>query len=100
MIDLKITTKYSIDFTTKFKKEFKKIIKQHKDLKKFEEIVTKLANLEQLEPKYHNHDLVNNKYFKNCKECHIEPDWLLVYQYINEKLILLLVETGSHAELF
>ena len=44
--------------------------------------------------------LVNNKHYKNCGECHIEPDWLLVYQYIDNELILVLVATGSHSELF
>lgn len=40
------------------------------------------------------------KKFKNCKECHVEPDWLLVYKYYENDLILLLVETGSHSEIF
>lgn len=44
--------------------------------------------------------LNNSKYYKNCGECHIEPDWLLVYQYNNNKLILLLVATGTHSEIF
>ena len=58
----------------------------------------KLANKEELEPRYRNHRLIDDKYYKNCGECHIEPDWLLVYQYSDEKLILLLVNTGSHSE--
>lgn len=44
--------------------------------------------------------LTNSKYYKNCGECHIEPDWLLIYKYSNDELILLLVATGSHSELF
>ena len=44
--------------------------------------------------------LIDNKNFNECRECHIEPDWLLVYKYTSDKLILLLVETGSHSELF
>lgn len=53
-----------------------------------------------LDVKYKNHNLTNDKNYKNCSECHIEPDWLLVYQYINNELILLLINTGSHSELF
>lgn len=44
--------------------------------------------------------LNDNKYYKNCGECHIEPDWLLIYKYIDEQLILLLIATGNHSELF
>lgn len=49
---------------------------------------------------YKDHSLIDNKNFNECRECHIEPDWLLVYKYTSDKLILLLVETGSHSELF
>ena len=45
-------------------------------------------------------ELYDNKKFKNCRECHIDPDWLLVYKIDDMQLILLLVETGSHSELF
>ena len=44
--------------------------------------------------------LTDSKHYKNCGECHIEPDWLLVYQYIDNELVLVLVATGSHSELF
>ena len=92
---------YEIKYTTAFKKEIKLMAKQGKDIKKLKDIVKKLANLEELEPKYRNHTLQNNKKFKNCNELHIEPDWLLIYQYINNNtLVLLLVETGSHSDLF
>lgn len=63
-------------------------------------IITKLKNGEILETKYSIHLLVNSNYFKNCYECHIEPDWLLIYRIDNENLILLLCQTGSHSELF
>ncbi len=93
-------TLYEIRFTSLFKKQLKKLKKQGRDLKKLELIVEKLANQELLEEHYRNHMLVNNKYYKNCGECHVEPDWLLIYQYVNTELILLLVSTGSHSELF
>ncbi len=92
--------KYKISYTTKFKKQFKKLKKQGKSIEKLKIVVNKLLADEELEEKYNDHLLWNNKKFKNCYECHIEPDWLLVYQYIEDKLILLLVETGSHSELF
>ena len=43
--------------------------------------------------------LIDNKYFSNCRECHIEPDWLLIYKYMNNGLVLVLFETGSHSEI-
>lgn len=78
----------------------KKVLKQGKEFKKIKTIIVKLANKEELEIKYKNHELTDNKKFKNCKECHVEPDWLLVYKYYENDLILLLVETGSHSEIF
>lgn len=94
-------TQYEVKTANKFKKEYKKVLKQGKDKKKFLEVLVKLANLEELEPKYQNHALQNDKKYKNCNECYIEPDWLLIYKYINDNtLILLRVETGSHSDLF
>lgn len=89
--------KYKIDYTSNFKKQYKKIKKQGKDLNKLHEVIEKLANGDELEAKYKNHDLINNKLYKNCKECHIQPDWLLVYKLDNDELILLLFATGSHS---
>ncbi|MBD9098989.1 type II toxin-antitoxin system YafQ family toxin [bacterium] len=97
--DLK-NTKYQVQYTSRFKKEFKKIIKQGKDEIKFLEVLNIIANGGNLELKYKNHKLVNDKIFKDCNECHIEPDWLLVYKYQDDKLILLLFATGSHSDLF
>ena len=93
-------TKYEVKYSNVFKKSLKKIHKQGKDIDKLMVVVKKLANKEELEEKYKNHHLVNDKYYKNCYECHIEPDWLLIYRYIESELILLLVDTGSHSKLF
>lgn len=92
--------KYQVDYTNNFKKQYKKIKKQGKDLNKLYEVIEKLANGKQLELKYKNHNLINDKTYKDCSECHITPDWLLVYKYIDNNLILLLLATGSHSELF
>ena len=91
---------YKVVLSSNFKKQYKKIGKQGKDLTKLKIVIDKLANKEVLDPKYKDHDLINDKYYKNCKECHIEPDWLLIYQYEDNKLNLLLVATGSHSDLF
>ena len=100
MINLKTKTKYQIKYTNDFKKNYKKIKKQGKDVEKLKVVVSKLADGLELEEKYKNHMLIDSKYYKNCGECHIEPDWLLVYQYIDNELILVLISTGSHSELF
>ena len=72
--------KYEIIMTSAFKKELKNLKKRNKDLSKLTEIVNKLANDEKLDLKNRDHSLVNNLRFQNCRECHIEPDWLLVYK--------------------
>lgn len=100
MIDLPTKVKYQLRYTNDFKKNYKKIKKQGKDVRKLKVVISKLANGLQLEEKYKNHILTDSKHYKNCGECHIEPDWLLVYQYIDNELILVLVATGSHSELF
>lgn len=100
MIKLTNKVKCEIDYTNKFKKQLKKISKQGKNVDELFYVVEKLANYESLEPKYRNHNLINDKIYKDCSECHINPDWLLVYKYIDNKLILLLVANGSHSEIF
>lgn len=92
--------KYEIIMTSAFKKELKIIKKRNKDLEKLTKIVNKLANNEELDNKYKDHQLINNLRFENCRECHIEPDWLLVYRKNNNNLILVLIETGTHSDLF
>lgn len=91
---------YTVHYSSKFKKSLKKALKKEKKLDKLLDVVDKLANKEELESKYRNHQLIDDKYYKNCGECHIEPDWLLVYQYKDDELILLLVNTESHSEVF
>lgn len=100
MINFDLDTKYKIDFTNNFKKQLKKIIKQNKDINELLEVITKLANLENLDSKYRNHNLINDKTYKDCSECHIKPDWLLIYKYVDDKLVLVLFAIGSHSELF
>lgn len=87
-------------FSTKFKKSFKKIQKQNKNIDELLDVIDKLAFKEELDPKYRNHKLIDGKNYKNCCECHIRPDWLLIYQYSDNELLLLLLDTGSHSDLF
>lgn len=100
MISVSTDFKYKVDFSSDFKKSYKKIKKQGKDISKLMYVVEKLANKEDLEVCFKNHKLKDDKNFKDCYECHIEPDWLLVYRYVNNELILLLINTGSHSEIF
>lgn len=90
--------KYEVRFTTRFKKDVKLAQKQGKNLNKLYEIVEKLANCEKLEDKYRDHDLTGS--YEGCRECHIEPDWLLIYERFDNVLVLVLNRTGSHSELF
>ena len=104
---------FKVRYSSNFKKSLKKMTKQGKDIEKFLDVVDKLAVItvsddgsstgvlkEELEEKYKNHNLIDNKYYKNCGECHIESDWLLIYKYYDEELVLLLVDTGNHSNLF
>ncbi len=91
---------YEVKTTSRFNKNLKIIIKQNKDIEKLIKVVEQLANNQILDSKYKNHKLINDKNFKNCNECHIEPDWLLIYKIENNELILLLLATGSHSDLF
>ncbi len=93
-------TKYKVKYSNEFKKNYKKIMKQGKDIAKLKTVVNKLANKKKLEQKYRDHALNNSKRFKDCRDCHIEPDWLLIYKYEDDNLILLLVNTGNHSEIF
>ncbi len=90
--------KYEVKFTTQFKKDLKKAQKQGKDIEKLFTVIEKLACGEPLEKKYRDHDLSGN--YNGCRECHIEPDWLLIYEIYNDVLVLMLYRVGSHSELF
>ena len=86
----------SIRRDTQFKRDVKRIKKQGKDTEKLKNIIQALLNSEKLPPKNKDHPLKGT--LKDCRECHIEPDWLLIYRIEGSELCL--VRTGSHAELF
>ena len=90
--------KYEVKFTNQFKKDLKLAKKQNKDLDKLFEVVNTLADGGSLDARYRDHELSGN--YKGARECHIEPDWLLVYEIRDEVLVLMLYRLGTHSELF
>ena len=90
--------KRKIQIRSSFKKDLKRIKKAGLDMNKLFTVVEKLANDEILEENYRDHKLAGNN--TGCRECHIEPDWLLIYEKIGTSLILILNRTGSHSDLF
>ncbi len=90
--------RYEIKFTTQFKKDLKLAKRQGKNIDKLFNVIEELANGNPLDAKYRDHDLSGN--YKGCRECHIEPDWLLIYEIFDDVLVLMLYRAGSHSELF
>ena len=86
----------SIIYTSQFKKDFKHIQKQNKDLARLKTVITKLAAGEILDDKFKDHALQGN--YVGARDCHISPVWLLIYVIADDELRL--VRTGSHSELF
>ena len=86
--------------STQFKKDYKLAIKRGCREEDFKEVLEYLVAQKALPEKYRDHALTDSKYYKNTRECHIYPDWLLIYRYESNKLILELVRTGSHSDLF
>ena len=87
-----------IKYHTSFKKDYKKVVKRGYDIKLMEDVIKKLASGEKLPEKNRDHDLSGD--YAGCRECHIMPDWLLIYEIDNGELILYLTRTGSHSDLF
>lgn len=90
--------KYEISITNQFKKDLKLARKQGKNENKMWEIVERLANDEELEEKYKDHNLGGE--YAGYRECHVFPDWLLIYKKKEDLLLLLLYRLGSHSDLF
>ena len=82
--------------TSQFKKDFKRIKKRGKDLSKLKEVVNAIANSETLEGRHRDHALSGN--WTGSSDCHIEPDWILIYRVDGDYLFL--ERTGSHSDLF
>lgn len=89
---------YTIKPTTKFQKDLKRASKRGYNINILLEIIKKLAAGEELPQKNRDHAL--SGIYSGCRECHIAPDWLLVYEIENESLFLYLLRTGIHSDLF
>ncbi len=90
--------KYRIVLSNRFKKDLKAVVRRGYDLSLINDVVDKLAAGEKLPENNCDHSLTGK--YKNCRECHITPDWLLIYEIENNELILYLTRTGSHSDLF
>ncbi len=82
--------------TTQFKRDYKRMKRRGKRLERLREVVQQLAAGQPLEDRYRDHPLLGG--YRGTRECHIEPDWLLIYEVTEEELVL--IRTGSHADLF
>lgn len=89
---------YEIKPSTKFQKDLKRVQRRGYDISLLTEILKMLAAGEPLPAKNKDHALVGN--YEGCRECHITPDWLLIYEVVEETVILYLTRTGSHSDLF
>lgn len=88
----------NIVVSNQFKKDLKLASKRGFDIDKLKEVVDKLAEQSVLDKKYKDHNLLGE--YKGFRECHIEPDWLLIYRIDKSEVELFLFRTGSHSDLF
>ena len=88
-----------VEYQGQFKKDYKLALRRGLKPELLEEVISMLVNEIPLPPKYRDHALVNSKKYKDMRECHIQPDWLLIYQIVHEALVLRLIRTGSHSDL-
>ena len=89
---------YRVKFTTAYKRAYKLMKKRGADMDLLDDVVDQLRRGEMLAQRYRDHGLSGK--FQGFRECHIKPDWLLVYLIENDVLTLTLVDTGSHADIF
>ena len=90
--------KYRPKPTSRFQKDLKRIQKRGYQIQLIQDVVRKLSDGETLEAKYKDHSLSGE--YAGCRECHITPDWLLIYEIYEDELILYLTRTGTHSDLF
>lgn len=87
----------NIEWTSQFKRDYKLAMRRHLNLDELDDIIGMLSRREPLPLKNRDHALHNN--WEGFRECHVEPDWLLVYQVLESRLVLSLVRTGTHSDL-
>lgn len=88
----------TIRYEASFKRDYKRIKRRGYDHCLMEEVIGLLVQQKPLPERYKDHSLIGD--YAGCRECHITPDWLLVYQISQDKLILVLTRTGTHSDLF
>lgn len=88
----------TIKYQTIFKKDYKRIKKRGYEIRLLKEVIGILAEGKALPEKYKDHELIGD--YKGCRECHVLPDWLLVYEVIDKELLLYLMRTGTHSDIF
>lgn len=88
----------TINYHTSFKKDYKRIIKRGYKAECLEKVLDYLVNEIPLPQEYRDHDLTGD--WKGYRECHIQPDWLLIYKIRNDSLVLTLTRTGTHSDQF
>lgn len=91
-------TKYIVKYTGQFKKDYKLAMRQKRDMNRIDRVITLLAQGETLPENNKDHALSGN--WKGHRECHVAPDWLLIYKLEQDVLVLTLTRTGSHSALF
>ncbi len=89
---------YSVKPTTKFQRDLKRIQKRGYDMSLITKVIKKLAAGEPLPERNKDHPLSGD--YAGCRECHVTPDWLLIYEIMDETLMLYLTRTGTHSDLF
>ena len=93
-----MSMKYSVKATSQFKRDYKRAMKRGLNMELLDQVITALAMGETLPEKNRDHALSGR--WSGHRECHVLPDWLLIYQIDGEVLVLTLTRTGTHADLF
>jgi mRNA interferase YafQ len=88
------------EFTGQFKRDYKLAVKRGCDPARLQTVIELLVMQTPLPEAYRDHALTSSRNYQGMRECHIQPDWLLVYQIQEERLVLRLIRTGSHSDLF
>jgi len=90
--------KYQIKPMARFQRDLKRAEKRHCNIDSLTKVIKIIANGSELPVEYRDHKLIGQ--YDGCRECHIEPDLVLIYRIVEEKLILMLLRTGTHSDLF
>ena len=83
--------------SNRFERDVKRAVKRNLDISKLAKVIDMLAEQKELPAKYKDHALTGN--WKGCRDCHIEPDWVLIYKINHNKLLLNLLRTGTHSDI-